>query len=277
MAKITDTFDSIPRDERSILRFQMLRSDIEARRDVIALIEEKIGRKSDEHVKAIKDGRFSIGDEGFIKSTSLTNIYRNLSEAQFSQACENFMKGLIWVSTGFDGWDNFEMRKKSGMKTHLLGGLYCKLQGEKGSIVGWLEDCLLRHRKYILLDPVFEAQYSKLGKDYNRSAYYNSLLRLLRDVTLRKVFDFLDETAKWTDKRYLWQKDLPSYKIYNIGLSQAKINLIDLFLHLLSAIANCPEGANKLQEEDLYINPSLVFSAEIPAAYEPMANWRRPS
>ena len=41
MAKITDTFECIPRDGDSILRFQMLRSDIEARRDFITLIEEK--------------------------------------------------------------------------------------------------------------------------------------------------------------------------------------------------------------------------------------------
>ena len=41
MAKITDTFECIPRDEDSILRFQMLRSDIEARRDFITLIEKK--------------------------------------------------------------------------------------------------------------------------------------------------------------------------------------------------------------------------------------------
>ena len=274
MAKITDTFDCIPRDEKSILRFQMLRSDIEARRDVIELIEEKITRKTDEQANNIKKGCFSIEGEEFVKSTSLMNIYRNLSEAQFSQACENFMKGLIWVSTGFDDWENFDMMKKSGLKTHFLGQLYCKFQKEKGSIVDWLEDCLLRHRNYILLDFVDEAHYSNLGKEEYQSAYYNYFLLNIRNVTLKKVFDFLDNGAEWTNKRYLWQKGLPSYKIYFISLSESKINLIDLFLHLLSAIASCPEGTNKLQEEDLDIDPSLVFSAVLPPAYAPAAKWK---
>ena len=275
MAKITDTFDCIPRDEKSILRFQMLRSDIEARRDVIELIEEKIRRKTDEQVNNIKKGCFSIEGEEIVKSTSLMNIYGNLSEAQFSQACENFMKGLIWVSTGYDDWGNFDMMKKSGLKTHLLGQLYCKLQKEKGSIVDWLEDCLLRHRNYILLDFVDEAHYSNLGKEEYQSAYYNYFLLNIRDITLKKVFDFLDNGAEWTNKRYLWQKGLPSYKIYFISLSESKINLIDLFLHLLSAIASCPEGTNKLQEEDLDIDPSLVFSAVLPPAYAPAAKWNK--
>lgn len=271
MAKITDTFECIPRDEDSILRFQMLRSDIEARRDFIALIEEKIRRKSEEHVSDIVEGRFSVGDEEFVKSISLTNTYRNLSEAQFSQACENFMKGLIWLSTGFDEWE------KGKLKIHSLGQLYCKLQREKGSIVEWLEDCLLRYRNYILLNSVGESNYSNLGKEEYKFAYYNSFLRLIEDVTLRKVFDFLDDAAEWTDKRYLWQKDLPSYKIYIITPSESKINLIDLFLHLLSAIVSCPEKTNKLREEDLDIDPGLVFSVELPPQYAPMANWRRPS
>ena len=202
------------------------------------------------------------------------NIYRNLSEAQFSQACENFMKGLIWVSTGFDNWEDFEMMKKSGMKTHFLGQLYCKLQKEKGSIVDWLEDSLLRHRNYILLDFINEAHYSNLGNEKYQSAYYNYLLRIIKDVTLKGVFDFLDKGAEWTNKRYLWQKDLLSYKIYFISLSESKINLIGLFLHLFSAIANCPEGTNKLQEEDLDIDPSLVFSAVLPPAYAPAAKWK---
>ena len=150
MAKITDTFDCIPRDEKSILRFQMLRSDVEARRDVIALIEEKIRRKQEESVKDSLEGRLSTGDEEFVKRASLKNIYINLIEAQFSQACENFMKGVIWVSTGFDEWE----KKKSGMKIHTLGQLYCKLQKEKGSILDWLEDCLLRYRSHILLEAV---------------------------------------------------------------------------------------------------------------------------
>ena len=253
----------------------MLKSDIEARRDVIALIEEKIQRKREEDHNDIMGGRLSAGDEEFAKRVSLENVYRNLSEAQFSQACENFMKGLIWVSTGFDEWENFEMMKKSGMKTHILGQLYCNLQKEKGSIVEWLEDCLWCHRKYILLDLVSEAHYSNLEKEEYESAYYNSLLRLIGDVTLRKVFEFLDDAAEWTDKRYLWQKDLPSYKIYSISLSESKINLIDLFLHLLSAIASCPEGTNKLREEDLDLDPSLVFSAELPPQYTPMINWKK--
>ena len=272
MSKITDTFDCIPRDEKSILRFQMLRSDIEARRDVMELIEQKIRRKTEEKVNDIKKGCFSI--EGEVKSASLMNIYRNLSETQFSQACENFMKGLIWVSTGFDDWENFEMMKKSGMKTHHLGQLYCKLQKEKESIVDWLEDCLLRHRNYILLDFVNEAHYSNLEKEEYQSAYYNYFLRIIKDVTLKGVFDFLDKGAEWTNKRYLWQKGLPSYKIYFISLSESKINLIDLFLHLLSAIASCPEGTNKLQEEDLDIDPSLVFSAELPPGYAPAVTWK---
>ena len=274
MSKITDTFDCIPRDEKSILRFQMLRSDIEARRDVIELIEEKIRRKTDEQANNIKKGCFSIEGEEFVKSTSLMNIYRNLSEAQFSQACENFMKGLIWVSTGFDNWEDFEMMKKSGMKTHFLGQLHCKLQKEKGSIVDWLEDSLLRHRNYILLDFINEAHYSNLGNEKYQSAYYNYLLRIIKDVTLKGVFDFLDKGAEWTNKRYLWQKDLLSYKIYFISLSESKINLIGLFLHLFSAIANCPEGTNKLQDEDLDIDPSLVFSAVLPPAYAPAAKWK---
>lgn len=274
MSKITDTFDCIPRNEESILRFQMLRSDIEARRDVIELIEEKIRRKTDEQVNDIKKRCFSIEGEEIVKSTSLMNIYRNLSEAQFSQACENFMKGLIWVSTGYDDWENFDMLKKSGLKTHFLGQLYCKLQKEKGAIVDWLEDCLLRHRNYILLDFVDEAHYSNLGKKEYQSAYYNSFLRRIEDVTLKGVFNFLDNGAEWTNKRYLWQKGLPSYKIYFISLSESKINLIDLFLHLLSAIASCPEGTNKLQEEDLDIDPSLVFSAVLPPAYAPAAKWK---
>ena len=181
------------------------------------------------------------------------------------------MKGLIWVSTGFDEWE------KGKLKIHTLGQLYGKLQKDKGSIVEWLEDCLLRHRSYILLDLISESHYSNLGKEEYNSAYYNSLLRLIKDVTLRKVFDFLDDAAEWTDKRYLWQKDLPSYKIYFISLSESKINLIDLFLHLLSAIASCPEGTNNLREEDLNIDPSLVFSAELPPEYEPMINWKKPN
>ena len=178
MAKITDTFECIPRDEDSILRFQMLRSDIEARRDFITLIEEKIRRKLEEHVNDIVEGRFSIGDEESIKSISLTNTYRNLIEAQFSQACENFTKGLIWLSTGFDEWE------KGKLKIHTLGQLYCKLQREKGSIVEWLEDCLLRYRNYILLDPVGESNYSNLGKEEYKSAYYNSIFCFIEDVTL---------------------------------------------------------------------------------------------
>ena len=278
MAKITDTFECIPRGEKSILRFQMLRSDVEARRDVIALIEEKIRRKRDEYCNDIMEGRLSTGDEEDVKRASLKNIYINLIEAQFSQACENFMKGLIWVSTGFDEWENFEMMKKSGMKTHTLEKLYCKLQKEKGSIVDWLEDCFLQYRSDILLDSVIEAHYSNLENEECRSPYYNyRMTGVIRDITLRNVFNFLDNGAKWTDKRYLWQKDLLSYKIYIITPSESKMNLIDLFLHLLSVIASCPEGDNKLREEDLDIDPSLVFSAELPPEYAPMINWRRPS